>query len=68
MNHSQHQTPDIPNGRIFRAKWVLLAFIVVAAYFLITEHEAHLGTALLPAVFAAARVPAHAPVHARWSG
>ena len=43
MDHSQHQTREPTNGRIFRAKWVLLAFIAVAAYFLITEHRAHLS-------------------------
>lgn len=43
MDHSQHQKPDTVNGKIVRAKWVLLAFIAVAAYFLITEHRAHLS-------------------------
>ena len=43
MDHSQHQEPDTANGKIFRAKWVLLAFIAIAAYFLITEHRAHLS-------------------------
>ena len=43
MDHSQHQTREPTNGRTFRAKWVLLAFVAVAAYFLITEHRAHLS-------------------------
>ncbi len=43
MDHSQHQKPDTANAKIFRAKWVLLAFIAIAAYFLITEHRAHLS-------------------------
>lgn len=43
MDHSQHQQPQTGDGKISRAKWVLLAFIAVAAYFLITEHRAHLS-------------------------
>ena len=43
MDHSQHQQLETGDGKIFRAKWVLLAFIAVAAYFLITEHQAHLS-------------------------
>lgn len=43
MDHGQHRTPEPADGTIFRAKWALLAFIAVAAYFLITEHRAHLS-------------------------
>ena len=43
MDHSQHREPDTDNRKIFRAKWVLLAFVAIAAYFLITEHRAHLS-------------------------
>lgn len=43
MDHSQHQHPEPANGKIIRAKRVLLAFIAVVAYFLITEHRAHLS-------------------------
>ena len=43
MDHSQHQQPETANGPVFKAKWVLLAFIAVAAYFLITEHRAPLS-------------------------
>ena len=43
MDHSQHQQPETGDGKLFRAMWVLPAFIVVAAYFLITEHRAHLS-------------------------
>ena len=42
MDHSPHQTPETVDGKISRAKWVLLAFIALAAYFLITEHRAHI--------------------------
>ena len=43
MDHSQDQQPETGSAKSFRAKWVLPAFIVVAAYFLITEHRAHLS-------------------------
>ncbi len=42
MDHSQHQQPETGDGKIFRAKWVLLAFLAIAAFFLIAEHRAHL--------------------------
>ena len=47
MDHSQHQQPETGDGKIFRAKWVLLAFIAIAAFFLITEHRAHLSFLLI---------------------
>jgi hypothetical protein len=31
------------NGSGGRARWVLLAFVAIAAYFLIAEHRAHLS-------------------------
>ena len=43
MDHSPHQTSETVDAKISRAKWVLLAFIALAAYFLITEHRAHLS-------------------------
>ena len=43
MDHSQHQGSPAGNGKIFRARWVLIAFIAIAAYFLVTEHKAHLS-------------------------
>lgn len=43
MNH-QHEDPRRErNGAPFRAKWVVVAFAAIAAYFLITEHGAHLS-------------------------
>lgn len=43
MDHSQHRQPDTGNGKFFRARWVFIAFVAIAAYFLITEHRAHLS-------------------------
>jgi hypothetical protein len=43
MDHSRHQQPGKRNGKLFRARWVFLGFIAIAAYFLITEHRAHLS-------------------------
>ena len=43
MNHNHRHQPDSGNGTKSRAKWVLIAFIAIAAYFLITEHKAHLS-------------------------
>ena len=43
MDHSQHQQPERSDEKTFRAKWVLLAFLAIAAFFLITEHQAHLS-------------------------
>lgn len=46
MDHSQHQNAPAGNGKIFRARWVFIAFILIAAYFLIMEHKAHLSGVL----------------------
>jgi hypothetical protein len=43
MDHSQHQQPGEQDGKLFRARWILIGFIAIAAYFLITEHKAHLS-------------------------
>ncbi len=43
MDHSQNRQPEERNGKPFRARWVLVGFIAIAAYFLITEHRAHLS-------------------------
>lgn len=32
-----------PNGKVFRGKWVFAIFVAIAAYFLISEHRAHLS-------------------------
>ena len=42
MSHDRHGNDD-GNGTKSRNKWVLIAFIAIAAYFLITEHRAHLS-------------------------
>lgn len=43
MQAHQH---DEPARRASRSKWVLVGFLVVAAYFLWAEHRAHLMGAL----------------------
>ena len=40
MTHEQ-QTHD-PSGRWPRINWVLIGFLAIAAFFLFTEHRAHL--------------------------
>lgn len=47
MDHSQHQQPETGGAKGFRAKWVLLGFIAVAAFLIITEHRAHLSFLLI---------------------
>ena len=42
MNHDHRHEPDHGNGTKARTKWVFIGFAVIAAYFLITEHTAHL--------------------------
>ena len=42
MNH-EHGHEQGASGGTSRAKWVFAAFIAIAAYFLITEHRAHLS-------------------------
>ena len=43
MNHDHRHEPSGGNRTKSRNKWVLIAFIAIAAYFLITEHRAHLS-------------------------
>jgi uncharacterized membrane protein YgcG len=43
MNHDHRREPDRDNGMKSKAKWVFVGFAVVAAYFLIAEHKAHLS-------------------------
>jgi hypothetical protein len=43
MDHSRHQGSSSSNGKISRARWVFIAFMAIAAYFLIAEHKAHLS-------------------------
>ena len=43
MNHNQRHEPDGGNETKSGIKWVFVGFAAVAAYFLITEHKAHLS-------------------------
>lgn len=43
LNHDHRHEPDRDNGMKSRAKWAFIGFAVVAAYFLITEHRAHVS-------------------------
>ena len=46
MNHEHGDERDGSNGVKFKTKWVFIAFFAIAAYFLITEHKAHLSDLL----------------------
>ncbi len=48
MNHEQEHRQDGGNDMRFKTKWVFIAFLAIAAYFLITEHKAHLSGWLAP--------------------
>lgn len=41
MDHGQRHEPDPGTETKSRVKWVFIGFLVVAAYFLVTEHRAH---------------------------
>lgn len=41
MNHD-HESHENDRWRTSRANWVLIGFIAIAAFFLLTEHRAHL--------------------------
>jgi hypothetical protein len=44
MNHDTHDAhgaPDQQRGFRGRMNWVLIGFLAIAAYFLFTEHRAH---------------------------
>lgn len=43
MNHDHRHEPRPGNGTKSRNRWVLIAFLAIAAYFLITEHKAHVS-------------------------
>jgi len=43
MNHEHQHDPDNRKATIFRAKWIFIGFALIAGYFLITEHKAHLS-------------------------
>lgn len=44
MNH--HQQVDQDRRSYSRSRWIFIGFLLIAAYFLITEHRAHLGDVL----------------------
>lgn len=46
MSHDHGHEPDNGKGTQFKAKWVLIGFLAIAAYFLISEHQAHFIQAL----------------------
>ena len=43
MNHEHRHEPDSSKATHSRTKWVFIGFLVIAAYFLVTEHKAHLS-------------------------
>jgi SNF family Na+-dependent transporter len=43
MNLEHGHEPDSSEKTTPRAKWVFIGFIIIAAYFLVTEHRAHLS-------------------------
>lgn len=43
MNPDHRHRPDSGNRTKSRAKWAFIGFAAIAAYFLITEHKAHLS-------------------------
>ena len=43
MNHEHERDSARGNQTNSRAKWVLIGFIVIAAYLLVTEHSAHVS-------------------------
>ena len=44
MEHqrSEQHNAALPEGWQSKAKWVLIGFLVVGAFFLVSEHQAHL--------------------------
>ena len=43
MNHEHRHEPDSGKETQSRTKWVFIGFLAIAAYFLFTEHRAHLS-------------------------
>jgi SNF family Na+-dependent transporter len=43
MNHEHGREPDGGKETKSRTKWVLIGFLAIAAFFLVTEHRAHLS-------------------------
>ena len=44
MEHGHRHEQGSGNGMKSRARWVFIGFALIAAYFLITEHRAHIAT------------------------
>ena len=42
MTHEPHHEPSGAEAPRKRAKWVFIGFFLIAGYFLVTEHRAHL--------------------------
>jgi hypothetical protein len=40
-SHDQHASADSPRGGVRAGRWVFWGFLLIAAYFLLTEHRAH---------------------------
>jgi len=43
MDHEHRHEPNSGDGTKSRAKWIFICFLLIAAYFLVTEHKAHLS-------------------------
>ena len=43
MKHDLQHEPEGSHKATSRAKWVLIGFLLIAGYFLLTEHRAHLS-------------------------
>ncbi len=43
MNHEHEHQQNGGNNAKFKTKWVFMAFLAIAAYFLVAEHKAHLS-------------------------
>lgn len=43
MNHEHEHQQNGGNNVQSKTKWVLIAFLAIAAYFLVMEHKAHLS-------------------------
>ena len=43
MDHEHQHRQNGGNGMGFKTRWVFIAFLAIAAYFLIAEHKAHLS-------------------------
>jgi len=43
MNHEHEQKNNGDNNIQSKTKWIFIAFLAIAAYFLVMEHQAHLS-------------------------